>query len=168
VTALVAPSIEYHASFLAALQEFQAEKRNLDLDARLLVERDAFASYVDWLHRASLDETRLPDGIVPATSRWAIHGREYVGTLQIRHSLTETLRTIGGHIGYEVRPSARRRGHATRMLALALPIAHALGIDPALVTCDNTNIASRRVIEYNGGKPDDPIGVKLRYWIPTA
>ena len=168
MTALVAPSIEYHASFLVALREFQAEERNLDLNARLLVERDAFASYVDWLHRASLDETKLPHGIVPATSLWAVDGGEYVGTLQIRHSLTRTLRTLGGHIGYEVRPSARRCGHATRMLALALPIAHALGIDPVLVTCDRTNIASRKVIESNGGKPDDPIGIKLRYWVPTV
>jgi predicted acetyltransferase len=168
VTTLVAPSIEYHESFLAALREFQAEDRNLDLDADQLSARDTFAVYVDALHAAALDDTPRPEGWVPATTLWAVAGGDYVGTLQIRHSLTELLRTVGGHIGYEVRPSARRRRHATRMLALSLPYAHSLGIDPALITCDNTNLASRKVIEASGGTPDTPIGIKLRYWVPTA
>ena len=54
------------------------------------------------------------------------------------------------------------------MLAAALPVAAALSIDPALVTCDDTNVASRKVIEANGGVLEDQRGVKLRYWIPTG
>jgi predicted acetyltransferase len=73
-----------------------------------------------------------------------------------------------GHIGYVVRPSARRRGHATAMLAAALPVANALGIDPALVTCDEDNIASRKVIEASGGTLEDQRGAKLRFWLPTS
>jgi predicted acetyltransferase len=168
VTALVPPSIEYQTSFVAALREFQAENRNLDLDADRLSERHAFESYVDALHAAALEETPRPEGWVPATTLWAVDGAEYVGSVQIRHSLTETLRTVGGHIGYEVRPSARRRGHATRMLALSLPYAKSLGIDPALVTCDKTNVASRKVIEASGGQRDAPVGIKLRFWVPTT
>jgi len=75
---------------------------------------------------------------------------------------------VGGHIGYDVRPAARRRGHATRMLALALPVAHTLGIDPALVSCDVDNVASRRVIEHSGGKQENESAGKLRFWVPTA
>jgi predicted acetyltransferase len=75
---------------------------------------------------------------------------------------------MGGHIGYDIRPSARRRGHATAMLAAALPVARSLGIGPALLTCDEDNTASRRVIEANGGVVEDKRGGKLRYWIPTS
>jgi predicted acetyltransferase len=54
------------------------------------------------------------------------------------------------------------------MLAAVLPEADALGIDPALITCDIDNLASRRVIEANGGELEDQRGGKLRFWIPTS
>jgi predicted acetyltransferase len=54
------------------------------------------------------------------------------------------------------------------MLAAALPVTHALGIDPALVTCDGSNVGSRRVIEANGGVLDDKRGSELRFWLPTG
>ena len=76
------------------------------------------------------------DGYVPQTVLWWVAGDEYLGRLSIRHRLTPHLLYFGGNIGFEVRPSARRRGHATAMLAAALPLAAALGIDPARVDCD--------------------------------
>src|SRR5690242_3199976 len=88
-----------------------------------------------------------------AAMLWWVDGDEYLGRIAIRHRLTAQLRASGGHIGYDVRPSARRRGHATAMLRAALPVARALGVDSALVTCDAGNVASRRVIERNGGVP---------------
>jgi len=88
--------------------------------------------------------------------------------LGIRHRLTEHLLQHGGHIGYEVRPSARRRGHATAMLRKGLRVAHGLGIDPALLTCDHDNVGSQTIIERAGGVLDDKRGVKLRYWVPSA
>jgi predicted acetyltransferase len=75
---------------------------------------------------------------------------------------------VGGHIGYAVRPTARRRGHATAALALMLPVAAERGIDPVLVTCDTDNVGSRRVIEANGGVLEDVRGQKMRYWIRTS
>jgi predicted acetyltransferase len=104
---------------------------------------------------------------VPCTERWlAVHG-EYAGRITLRHWLTEPLLTWGGHIGYSVRPSARRRGHASRALALMLPIAAHLGIERVLVTCDTDNEPSRRTIERNGGVYEDTRVGKLRYWVPT-
>ena len=67
-----------------------------------------------------------------------------------------------------MRPTARRRGHATRALAQMLPRCARLGIDPALVTCDVDNEASRRTIERNGGVYEDTREGKLRYWVPTS
>jgi predicted acetyltransferase len=77
----------------------------------------------------------------------------------------ERLRRAGGHIGYWIRPSARRRGHATAAFREGLAYAHRLGIDPALVTCDEDNIGSRRIIERAGGIFDRQIGVKRLYWV---
>ncbi len=78
-----------------------------------------------------------------------------------------TLKTLGGHIGYWVRPSARRRGIGSRAFLACLPHAYRLGIDPALVTCDEDNVASRRIIESGGGRYENVIGIKRRYWVPT-
>ncbi len=164
---LVGPLPGVRRSFVVALREFHREGRHDDLDPDQLASAEQFASYVEHLHAEALPETPRPPGWVPATTLWYVDAGEYLGTLQIRHQLTPTLREVGGHIGYEVRPSARRLGHATRMLALSLPRAHALGISRVLLTCDDTNVASRKVIQANGGVADAPIGAKLRYWITT-
>jgi predicted acetyltransferase len=105
---------------------------------------------------------------VPQTTLWLLDGQEYLGRLSIRHALTDQLRIEGGHIGFEIRPTQRRRGYATVMLRTSLPIANELGIDPALLTCDATNIASRRVIESNGGRPTDTGGGTTRFWVSTS
>jgi predicted acetyltransferase len=78
------------------------------------------------------------------------------------------LEMAGGHIGYDVRPSARCQGHATAILAAALPVAASLGITEALLTCEEANKISQRVIEKNGGRLIDKVGSKLRYWVPTS
>jgi predicted acetyltransferase len=168
VPVLVPPTASVHVSYLDAQAEFQAEGRNLEIDRAALANPALFARHIAAL-TAEADATapRAPR-LVPQTTLWYVDGDDFLGELAIRHWLTEDLRRLGGHIGYEVRPSERRRGHATEMLRLSLPIAHQLGIDPALVTCDDTNIASRKVIEKNGGVPDEPIPPKLRYWIPTS
>ena len=128
----------------------------------------AFAAFAQRLRELALPETRRPEGMVPATTLWWVDGDEYLGRLSIRHELTDVLREFGGHIGYVVRPSARRQGHAGAMLAASLPFARALGIDPALVTCDADNAGSRRVIESGGGVLEDQREDKLRFWVPTS
>ncbi|HUP87458.1 MAG TPA: GNAT family N-acetyltransferase [Acidimicrobiales bacterium] len=167
--ALVPPDPALHPSFSEAVAEFLAEGVNPDHYRAELRDRPSFD---EWL-LVLADEGR-PDakprfeGWVPQTTLWWIEGEEYLGRVAIRHRLSEPLLRFGGHIGYDVRPSARRRGHATAMLAASLPIARELGIESALVTCDHDNIGSRKVIEANGGEPDVPNSVKLRYWVPTG
>jgi predicted acetyltransferase len=185
VPELVAPDVRYQWSFLAAV----AEIRELGEDERYagltiigqvgdyegeyfpletLHDTETFAAYCGRLRDLADPATWLPDGIVPSTYLWWVDGEDYIGRLSIRHSLTPWLHEFGGHIGYVVRPTARRQGHATAMLRAALPVANALGIDPVLVTCDDTNEPSRKVIETAGGVLEDQRGEKLRFWIPTS
>jgi predicted acetyltransferase len=88
---------------------------------------------------------------VPTTELWFVSGSVYFGTLMIRHRLTPDLLREGGHIGYNVVPEYRRRGHATAMLASACAICRERGMRGLLLTCEDDNIGSRRVIEANGG-----------------
>ena len=89
--------------------------------------------------------------------------------IDIRHRLNEYLLQFGGNIGYSVRPSQRRKGYATEMLALALEECRKLGLDRALVTCDKTNIGSAKTIQKNGGILENEVlegdRITQRYWI---
>ena len=177
--ALASPHPRYQQSFLASAHEildagesehwtglsiFGEETHTVEE----LADPAAFAAFTRRLHDLALRETPRPDGKVPETTLWWVDGDEYLGRLSIRHELTAPLREFGGHIGYVVRPSARRKGHAAAMLAAALPITGGLGIDPALLTCDADNEGSRRVIESNGGILEDQREEKLRFWVPTS
>jgi RimJ/RimL family protein N-acetyltransferase len=179
----VQPSSRFHESFLAALSEYHAEGRHGELDGAPLEDPEEFARYCAAVNAgverpgepdfyfAELYGTPLPgewvDGYVPQTVLWWAAGDEYLGRLSIRHRLTPHLLYHGGNIGFEVRPTARRRGHATAMLAAALPLAAELGIDPARVDCEVDNAASRRVIEGNGGVLDEERDGSLFFWVPT-
>ncbi len=130
---------------------------------------------LEWLaavERFRRSET-VPEGRVEATQ--FICAREaddrLVGMIQVRHRFNEYLEKYAGHIGYSVRPSERRKGYAKQMLALVLPFCRALGLERVLISCHDTNEASRRTILANGGvyestvfHPDDG-GMLERYWI---
>jgi len=179
VAELSIPDAAVAASFLAAMGEFQAEGRGGPDDVSMIGAEiqvwqgswhtpEGFAEYVAALRAQADPQAPRPAGYVPSTTRWWTEGDEYLGRVALRHQLTARLREIGGHIGYDVRPAARRRGHATAMLRAVLPHARAMGTDPALVTCDTSNAASRRVIEANGGVLEDERRGKLRYWVPAG
>lgn len=159
-------------SFLEALAEFRAESPPFDF-ALGYVDEEPFERYVHRQEAWSRGE-ELPSGYVSGGFFVGVVDGVIVGRVSIRYQLNEFLAKIGGHIGYGVRRSQRRRGYASRMLQLALPICRAHKIERALVTCDVDNIGSRAVIERCGGMlesitSDPSLAVqKRRYWIAIA
>ena len=172
---LITPDLRLKDSFLAAMAEFAEEgrvgdgsgiARDLERWAGRWETDDGFAAYV--AERVAERESVADEKWVLCTNLWWVEGDEYVGRMSIRHELNDFLLEVGGHIGYDVRRSRRGEGHATAMLRAALPIARGLGIESALLTCDEDNVASRKVIERNGGVLEDIRRGKLRYWVPTS
>ncbi len=167
---LVEPSEEYRESFLEALKEYHVEGRKTDVSYDEL--RNDFHSFVEAFRMEERGENLASDRVAQ-TTRWLVEGTKYIGGVSIRHTLTEHLRMIGGHIGYEVRPTERRKGYGALILKLALPLAKELGIERALLTCNVTNEPSRKIIESAGGKLVDEVeqggGLpnKARFWIDT-
>lgn len=171
---LVLPDRAHAASYWDAVAEY----RSSGLDPSFFFGGDTLsgASTDELLARFEAYRTgrELPPGYVSATYLWLTDAGEFLGEISVRHALTDALARFGGHIGYAVRRSAWNSGNGTRMLALALPYARdALGLDRVLLTCDDGNAASARVIEKNGGVLQDRVinvigGVKRttrRYWI---
>ena len=179
---LMPPHVRFQRSYLDAVDEFDGQHRDGDgewgahPDGRYpgveftraeLETAEGFQRFVDWRLADRLEDTPRPAAFVPCTYLWMVEGDEYVGSLSIRHRLTDFLLNYGGHIGYSVRPSRRLRGHAKAALAQAIPRAAELGIGRVLVTCDEDNDGSRRTIEANGGVYEDSREGKRRYWIET-
>ena len=125
--------------------------------------------YEQWLEETITHRTTVPEGWVPATLYYLVDGEGHVaGALDLRHYLNDGL-YYGGHIGYGMSPPYRGRGWAPLMLALGLEKAKALGIDRALVTCNDDNLPSAGTIEACGGVLENVVleeGKPLRrYWI---
>jgi predicted acetyltransferase len=183
--ALVAPDVALHTSWLDAAAEFAAagtfqHGSGLTPDGEEprfggqpwrpaeLVDPERFAQFVAHLRGlADPDEERpgRPAGLVPDTKLWITQERTYLGAVSLRHRLNEHLLVEGGHIGYSVRPSAWGRGIASWALAATLEQARSMGIERTLLTCEETNPASVRVIERCGGVLENVRGTMRRYWI---
>jgi predicted acetyltransferase len=129
-----------------------------------------FQNYVEMVNGWP-EGKNLPDKFVPGTFLVGVVDNKIVGRISLRHHLTEYLENFGGHVGYGVVPSERNRGYATMMLKGVLPLALKLGIKRVLVTCDEDNYASMRVIEKSGGTLENIVDEpgktkrKKRYWI---
>jgi predicted acetyltransferase len=130
---------------------------------------DGFSAWVARLLRSA--DTSVPPGAgrVHCTYWWIVEDNVYLGAIALRHELTDFLLNAAGHIGYGIRPSARRRGLATWALQAVLVQARGLGLTKVLVTCDDANVASAGTIEKVGGVLEDvrdtELGRTRRYWI---
>jgi predicted acetyltransferase len=143
---LVEPGAEFASEFLSMTAEYQQAGE----DYYSFVSGD-FVTYLRRIDEMARD-IRLPHGIVPMTTFWLVKdGQTILGESKLRHRLTPALQIEGGHIGYIIRPSRRRKGYGTLILSLTLEKARVLGLERVLVTCDTDNIGSARIIEKNGG-----------------
>jgi predicted acetyltransferase len=146
----VAPSVEFASAFLAMLADFEAqEPHNAEFYAPA---RRDFAAYVQSLKDQEAG-VNLPEGFVPCTHRWLLSpAGEIVGVTRLRHNInTPFLAEHGGHIGYDVAPSRRRRGYGHLAMAVGLREARVVGLDRVLLCASEDNAASRSTIERAGG-----------------
>ena len=130
--------------------------------------------YEEWLRKLinEYNSINLEKGRVPSSFYFLMNENRILGSISIRHNLEdEMLKKFGGHIGYNVRPSERRKGYATLMLSLALEKCAELGIEDIMVTCKEENIGSAKTIENNCGElkeiifiPEENCNFK-KYWI---
>lgn len=169
---LVRPTVDLADSWWRMVDAFGAEPmygsgyRRSDRD--LLANTAAFEVWVDWIAQCEQPGPQLGPGMVPGSYRWIVDVDRVVGTICVRHALTDALVERGGHIGYAVEPGSRRRGVASAALRQAVELARVRDIDPVLLTCDEDNVVSRRVIESSGGVLEDVRGGSRRYWITTG
>ena len=164
---LVYPNKRYMESYSEAFEEY----KNHNIDSYFFTdpkETDVIKKFYNYRHNVNLKPNR-----VPQTTYWLIDNEEFIGEISIRHYLTDSLLSYGGNIGYGIRYSKWNSGYGTKMLALALKKAKTMGLERVLITCDDDNIGSAKVIENNGGVLENIIentieGKKIhtkRYWI---
>jgi predicted acetyltransferase len=154
-----------------AYQELEAEGTQKFLLHGFDGEATDFNNYIATLNQFS-EARDLPEGMVQDTFLIAEVGGDIVGRISIRHALNDFLFNYGGHIGYMVRPAFRRNGYASEMLRQALLLAKDIGIHQVLITCNDDNIGSIKVIEKHGGvlknKVDEEGHLLRRYWIDNS
>lgn len=169
-TALVEVTPNLAAAYLDMVEEFAAAGEGYPFNDAELARRD-FAAFAADLRNESLG-VGLPPGVVPQTTYVLLDGDgRALGEIRFRPYLTPPFERHNGHIGYNVRPSERGKGYATRMLALTLEKARALGLERVMLPVEGENPASVRVIAKNGGtlerriideEPGKPVAL---YWI---
>lgn len=166
---LVKPTVKLKNEYLSFYQEWKETGENM---VPWVISKDPsdFAGMVQSLLDAEKGDN-LPANWVPDSTYWLVNqNNRVIGAVNIRHSLTEKLLQTGGHIGYGIRPSERRKGYATKLLALSLEKVMELGITKVLVTCDENNIGSAKTILNNGGIEDSSFAeedgnIVRRFWI---
>lgn len=166
---LIQPRLDLETEFMAMVEEFRAAGETR-FDTETGLDKNDFPAYVRFLENGA--RGIAPGGLVPWSAYWLMdhNSQTLVGVSSLRHTLSPFLKYRGGHVGYAIRPSQRRRGYGTLILKLTLEKAKQRGLERVLVVCHTENIASVHVIEQNGGKIENeviPEGEKpiSRYWI---
>ena len=164
---LVKLTAEYKKQLTDMMDEWLAVKKDFSPYA---IRKNDYHDFEYYLENLETKEGEKP-GLVPDSVYFCldIDRNIFVGAVNIRHYLNESLYKSGGHIGDGIRPSERRKGYATAMIGLALEKCKELGINKVLMTCDKTNIGSAKSIINNGGVLESEFEedgvVEQRYWI---
>lgn len=163
---LTPPSEQYKDSFIESVYEYIMENMGVSWNPAILEER--FDEYLETLRAAESDPLA---GDVPTSYYWLIvNGDTYAGDLELRHHLNESLKRFGGHMGYKIRPTLRKQGFGKLICKLGILEARRRGITDLLLTCDDDNIGSQKIIEANGGVLKDKVNnrrgvLTRRYWV---
>lgn len=146
---LVKPSLKYKKEYQAIIHNLEDEESDTLWSADKSVK-----TIKGYIERAEKDERGidLQELWVPSSTFWLIDNNKIIGRLNLRHRLNNNLIKRGGHIGYYIRKKYRHQGYGTQILKLALPKARQLGLKKVLITCDNDNVASWKIIEKNNGR----------------
>ena len=166
---LVKPDLSYSDEIIKYKEESLKENPLINGSAGL----NRFSSIEDWLEelKKRSSEATVPEGLVPSSTYIGVREKDnyIVGMIDIRHYLNDFLKQFGGNIGYSVRKSERNKGYAKQMLKLALEKCKDLKMKKVLITCDEDNIASEKVILSAGAKFEDIRSAdgenKKRFWI---
>ena len=164
---LVRLTPEYKPQLFDMMSEWLAAEQDFSPYAIRRLDYRDFDYYLENLECKKETEHFVPDSVFFCLD---LDRNIFVGAVDIRHYLNDELLLGGGHIGDGVRPSERRKGYATAMIALALDECRKLGIDRVLMTCDKDNIGSAKSIMNNGGVLENEFineegAVEQRYWI---
>ena len=166
---LIKPDLSYADEIIKYKEEALFEKAIINSSISL----KNFSSVEGWLKELKMksSEDTVPKGLVPSSTYLGIREKDnyIVGMIDIRHYLNEYLTQVGGNIGYSVRKTERNKGYAKQMLKLALEKCKELKIKKVLITCDEDNIASEKVILSANAKFEDIRCIdgenKKRFWI---
>lgn len=160
------PNLSDQDEYLAYLSEWGTEDEITPYSSRLNgLTYEAFIENLSWKERGLYDQENL----VPDNTYILVDEKNHIyGALNFRHQLNPYLYQYGGHVGYGIRPSERNKGYGELILKLGLEIAKKRKYDDILVTCDEDNIASKKIILKNGGIFENKVfkhdGYILRFW----
>jgi predicted acetyltransferase len=124
---LIEPDPSWQSAFLEMAAEYTTSG-----DLRYQAALSDFAGSLERRLQFARGED-LPRDRVRETTYWAVEGTMIVGCSRLRHTLTPALQQIGGHIGYEIRPTKRGQGYGTALLARTLERARQFGIPAVLM-----------------------------------
>lgn len=163
------PRDEYREEWYSIIREIENANEKMTPFA-LKGETDDYNEYLKKSKKQS-EGINLPEGRVPSDIFFLVHNGDnrILGAIDIRYGLNDYLYNYGGHIGYGIRPTERKKGYASEMLRLALDVCREKDMDKVLITCNKSNVASSRTIVKNGGVLENEVleneEVIQRYWI---
>lgn len=168
VVKLIFPSMEYERQALEYMEEMKLSNSSY---AGCVMLEEYLNNYSGWLDKLERFKSNPDEGYSRSETYFLIRecDNKILGFIDLRYDLTDFLFKYGGHIGYSIRPSERRKGYATKMLNMALKKYRELNIDKVLVCCNKNNIGSKKVILANKGIFENEVSKKdeiiQRYWI---
>lgn len=148
---LVKPSKELEKSILEYRQEYyDFGETNVNGSCGIAYYND----FNEWINIVlSIEKDKLSIDHVHASTFFSVRksDNKIIGSIQLRHFLTEDLEKHGGHIGYGIRPTERKKGYGKQQLLLVLDIAREMKLPKVMISCDKDNIASSRTAISCGG-----------------